>query len=100
MLFQPLSCRSTASIFPSGDHCGARSDDCLGSPEPAAAFVSRRGAPPPAATIQIPPWLAKAIERPSGDQLNPDFPPVVLVSVVTHPPSDGISTICPFLVIA
>jgi hypothetical protein len=48
----------------------------------------------------MPPWLANAIARPSGDQLNPDFPPVELVKVTGHPPSAGISTIWPLRVIA
>jgi hypothetical protein len=38
--------------------------------------------------------------RPSGDQLNPDFPPAELVSVTGQPPSAGIRTICPLRVMA
>src|SRR5579883_2005672 len=100
MLLCPRRPVSNKIQCPFGDHCGWRSDACLGSPGPAAALVKRRGAPPLAETTQMPPWLAYAIERPSGDQLRPDFPPALLVSGVSHPPSDGISTICPPRVMA
>src|SRR5579862_5514746 len=74
---------------PCGDHCGARSLACRGSPGPAAAFVSRLGVPPATGTTQIPPWLAYASIRLSGDQLKPDLAPAELVSATGHPPSDG-----------
>src|SRR5258706_998100 len=38
--------------------------------------------------------------RPSGDQFSPTLPPAMLVNVTGQPPSAGISTICPALVIA
>src|SRR5229473_6694112 len=43
----------------------------------------------------MPPWLANAIDRLSGDQFSPVLPPAVVVSGVGHPPSDGINAIWP-----
>src|SRR5579883_3293873 len=46
-------------------------------------------------TVQMLPWLAKASNLPSGDQLTPVLPPVVEVSFTGQPPSEGMRKIWP-----